>query len=1139
MLGNAIDGTLGKYESRTQTIKIKLRGIPATLLRGMSAAETFTHEIIHHVVYPYLDKKNKHTDHLRWIWEVSRKHIKPRAFLELDANGNPPSKPTRAQMRAAKDTWNYIFNNLESSQMQITDPLTGMTEVVVKHNGFHEFVAHATTNLQLIRALQRNIPLNEEIRKGRKASMTPSKATSGTFQVLGDVVTHLFERVMEYIHVITNNIFKMDNPTADVTVREMLKNIINTNQQANLSILSQMQNVEDNLNNKTKEAIKAAVQSKATSFVISKLSAVSGKNIPIVSSIAGTVASAGATAQHLSRASKEQVSDYVDSLHSMFRMEEESVIGYTFREAQGVNKRTAFVHKLKAIRSRFIDAMRQNTQSNIMSFINQNLFAGKLTEAENKAMYYIVGKADLQSLNYSAADLISVLSNDIALTTKIEAIKKELEAKFPDTFNYYIKHADSLGHYMQTGKANEYMPYKNAHTIARLINATSHRHLVKNPAVAEKLINELASLYAIEYSNVDNRDIVANMLTNNPSAVEASMELHKKTLELALVHNFDNNPMLTEKGYVGDVTNPKRSLVFAYQHEVAAYLKDGYKLVYNNPIMKDKYDDNKEEMYVLVNPYGAMNTLQGGALSSTNNRARGTNLIQVRNENGKNQLLNDPLDNYLDGLDDINNYLANIGGEINAQFTAQNTKTTSDNILFPSINDKGDIVNFRYQMLHETKVDALQLRDKFDESMAYLVSHTKDKRNTTVINRIAARAVFDDYTKFAARELHDYVYIGRDSQEKEYRDLWYKIPYDARQEFGALFGVEGLYIRKRNIDNFFGQRELRSKEIFEAINNRFNNQLTRALVTVASKTKYRRYEDGFFELMGMIRDTIVIKFGSTAAVNIFSNWILTSVKTGNFLTAISDTAEGFKYANQYMNTLRNLEQIKLQLDTKKNLTVSEKRGLLSDKLRMEDELHHNPVGYLIKQGVFQTIVEDLDSENEMYSFSSELATSLEKYSKKVPDVVRDLFKFALIQHDTRLYKFMHKTTQLSDFAGRYALYKHNVSKGMSNEANIKDITETFVDYGYATHPIIAFLNKSNFLMFTKYGIRIQKVLATLLIEKPFSLIMLLGSQGLFGNVEDPLDAIMTPEELIQKMSTPWTSAWNSVGETIITAPFTD
>lgn len=1138
MLGNAIDGTLGNYQASTKTIQIKLRTIPATLLRGMSAAETFAHEMIHHVVYPYLDKKNKYTDNLRWIWEVAAKYVKPEHFLPLDANGQPVKNPTYSQKKEAILTWRYIFQNSQSSQRQVTDPLTGLTETEVKHNGFHEFVAHATTNLQLIRVLRDNIQLNEEIRKGRQFTMTPSQAESGLFQRLGDVVAFLAHEVMEYFYVLSNKVFKLNSASADKVVLEMVRKMIDTNQKANLAILAKMQQAEDNLNSRTRGWITSAVQSNFTSKVITGLGKV-GNAVPLVAPVFKGAAHGLQTVQNLSRGNRKDASEFVERMHRNLRLEEDSIIGYTYREMQGFNDRTGFVHKLKAIRSRFIDAMRENTQANIISYIRQDLFKGNLAEAVNKAMYYVVGKADLQSLNYTAAELIEVLTDNKKLSKRIKDLKKELEAKFPDTFNYYIKHADSLGHYMQTGKALEYMPYKNAYTIARLINAPTHRSKVKNANEAEKLIDELATLYALDYADTTAKELVADALTNNPEAVQASMEIHRKALALALKENFEGNKLFTEKGYVGDVTNPKRSLVFAYDYELNNYLAEGYVKVYDNRIIKDKYDDNKVEMFVLVNPYGSLNTLQGGSLSTTNNKARGTNLIQVRNENGKNLPMNDPLDNFFDGIDDINTYLANIGGEIDAQFTAQSTKAPNANILFPSINDKGKVINLRYQMLHSTKVDALQLRDNFDESMAYLVSHTKDKRNTTVINRLAAKAVFDDFTKYSNKEMYDYVFIGKDSQEKEYRDLWFKIPYDARQEFESLFGQEGLFIRKRNIDNFFGQRELRSKEIFAMINKRFNDPLTKALVTVANKTTYRKYEDGFFEAMKMVKDTIVIKFGTTAAVNIFSNAILVGLKTGNFFGGIADTAEGFKYATQYMNTLKNLERVKLQLSTKKGLTASEKRGLLSDKLRMQDELYSNPVGYLIKQGVFQTIVEDLDSENEKFAFSTELASSLDKYTNKVPAVVKDVFKFALITHDTRLYKFMHRTTQLSDFAARYALFKHNESRGMKNAENIKDITETFVDYSYATHPIIAFLNNTNFLMFTKYGIRIQKILFMLLVEKPFSLIMLLGSQGLFGDIEDPMDAAIGIDTVVQKFGTPITSIINSFGETILTAPITD
>lgn len=1134
-LGDAQDGTVGRYKPKSNAIEMKLRtGVPS-LLRGMSNAETYVHEMLHHIVEPLLDKKNVYTDRLRWLHEVASRHVKPEHLVELDAFGNKIANPTQAQLDAAQETWNYIFKNDKYVSQTVINPITGMAEHQVKNNGFQEFVAYAATNKQLRKVLEENEDLNKEFRRGRKLEFKPSSSKSGIFTKMSNWVTHFTEVLFDYLAKATDKFYRLDGGKADKAVLEALDGVINLHIKY-LTAAASNTTVESKLNRAVKDFIYDAINSKVLTNVKNKTA---GSPDASIKGITHNAISALQRFSHV--ASSNQLGDDIDQIYRLFDITEDNIIGATITEMQGANSKTAYAHSLKRVTNTFIDNMRITVRSNIKHFINDNLFSNGLTAANKVSVYYALIKADWKSLNYSVQDIAQFLRDAKHREKRINEIKAELKKEFPNNYNFYTKHALNLGLYIQTKTMNEVAGAKNARMIAELNNARGVNGKLLRPLegdsdLAEKLIDELATLHSLSFVDTDYLNDAANLIDSNPESVAAVIKLHEKTHDLALKENFNDNPLLMEKGYVADVTDPKSSLVFVYDYEVPAMLAEGYEQLHDAPIPKDKLDPNGAKMYVMVSRVNTVNTLQGGAFSTTGERARGTNLIQVRNHNNKDNLIPD-YQAYLDGVQDIETYHKKLENEILKQFTTMDTQDSDNFTAIPTYNDLGHLVSVRYEMPLANKKEALRLHDFFDEALAYTASNIKDKVNSKAINRITVKALFDDFVKYknSKDDIKEYVFIGKTSGNPKYRDLWYMLPYDTREEIKTTFGGEGFYIRRRNVADIMGQREMRTAEILQGVDNIFNSQFTKALVRMARTSKFRKYEEIVMELMKIVRDTIVVKSGVVAFGNIMSNWILAIIKTGNIVKTTKNIINGFTYTNRYMYLKKEVEQIKLTLSTK-SLTKDEQTELLAKMRNMQDEMKNNPIDFLVKNGVYQTVVEDIEPENEEFSYASDFEKYINKYTSKVPDVLTDAAKFMFMTHDTRMYKFLFKATQLGDFAARYALFEHNKEEGMNDVRNIQDIMDTYIDYDYATHPVLGYLNKMNFLLFTKYLFRIQKVLFNLAIEKPANMLMLLMSQNVLGDITDPTDSLFGLDAIMNRMSNFIESMLDSLGMTLTTAP---
>ena len=105
---------------------------------------------------------------------------------------------------------------------------------------------------------------------------------------------------------------------------------------------------------------------------------------------------------------------------------------------------------------------------------------------------------------------------------------------------------------------------------------------------------------------------------------------------------------------------------------------------------------------------------------------------------------------------------------------------------------------------------------------------------------------------------------------------------------------------------------------------------------------------------------------------------------------------------------------------------------------------------------------------------------------------------------------MHKATQLSDFMARYALYQHTTTRKkdtLSKADALQLAADSFINYDVPLPKGMQYLDHMGLIMFTKYFMRIQRVLVKLAMDKPgrvlamvaLSNVMPLGDHVLTGS----------------------------------------
>ena len=113
-----------------------------------------------------------------------------------------------------------------------------------------------------------------------------------------------------------------------------------------------------------------------------------------------------------------------------------------------------------------------------------------------------------------------------------------------------------------------------------------------------------------------------------------------------------------------------------------------------------------------------------------------------------------------------------------------------------------------------------------------------------------------------------------------------------------------------------------------------------------------------------------------------------------------------------------------------------------------------------------------------------------------------------MHHSTAPYKIMSYATQISDFLARYTLYQHDIQT-MSHEQAVQRASEAFINYDIPTHRMMQYANDSGLIMFSKYYVRIQKVLGRIYKDAPGRVMALLAAEHMFGDQPTVLDSGFT------------------------------
>ena len=617
----------------------------------------------------------------------------------------------------------------------------------------------------------------------------------------------------------------------------------------------------------------------------------------------------------------------------------------------------------------------------------------------------------------------------------------------------------------------------------------------------------MVALYAMKYSSMEQQLLAKDVLRaeNNRSdagnGVEFVLKAHQQLEADALERLFNNNPLHMIHGYVPDITNPHTDVQTVNAEQGKDLVAQGYELV--GKVSKDPTDPDAEPKFTYVRKGGGLTRYLSGAMSLTDLAHKGTTVhngylntntqVGLKNAQTNAAIWNQKVSRMRQIRDSSRDMSQGKGGQ-----------------MVPLLDENGENVNWRYMMSAKTKDTLLERDNRFEQVLGTLAGSVFDKESSVKQNTNVIAALREHYEADYGKNPNSYVFIGPKSEDAHLQEIWNMLPEATKQQVRKTWGQDGMWVGKDAVDILFGYRKFSLNDMFqkkpearrkyEEFVVHFFDLFFKSCGYSDAKRKnlikrvgwrIARGERAWQEVVRETKDIIVVKSGLVTLGNILSNMSLLMAKGVPFTSILHHHKVIIGAVMAYQKDSKRLADLKTLL--KLGHTQGKAQAIQDEIVELKDAIARNPAKKLIDEGLLPSIVEDVAADDDIYSYKSELGEKMEKYTDKIPTALKTIGKTLYMAEDTWMYQSFSKMAQLSDFVARYTLYQHLTEKAnnpLSHAEAVKEASDAFVNYDVPMHKSLQWTDDMGFTMFTKYFLRIQRVLMKTFKEHPLRVLMM-------------------------------------------------
>lgn len=734
-----------------------------------------------------------------------------------------------------------------------------------------------------------------------------------------------------------------------------------------------------------------------------------------------------------------------------------------------------------------------------------------LTKEDRTAMTYSLLRTDLQSVLHiegmSLNNLHKLVSNTGYRKQQINNLEKTI-SQYANGNDKIIR-AKALGFWMATGRNTLGRDLVlNAKAIAT--GAATHYSTVGiEPTLDEvNAIDALASMYALSYTKTENRVRTAAVMERElargkDNGIKMLMATYANLIEDSANTLFAGNQLSRIKGYLPEDTNPHHDLraVESGSADEAALVNMGYQKV--SPLSQDSLSKHSGRVLYVTKENGYQRTVSG-TFSLTGSQRKGSSL------SGDRAVADRVRADELEQLRQAS--YADVRGREALSHTAFDPTQIQDNHVVPVLSTDGHIMDFRYMASHNTRDTFLDRNNDFADLVGRLAGQNIDKGDAPSQNAKILEALHEDSTANILKNPNAYFEIGPNAPTERGREIWAMMPYESRTKATSLWGADRMYIRNDLVNLTFGFRKYSLANIFDVDPEQRNiaQGVAAGLLEAAFGDKAKAYvikgERGIQEFMQFYKDTIVIRNLKTQFSNIMSNTALLAAYGVNPVRMVKDIrtalVAGIDYRKQYSLLLKYQQQQRAGIGN-----FAQMESLINET---QDRLNANPLAKFIQAGMMPTIVEDVQPDADGYTYGSKIRKKFNEVSAHLPASAVTAARWAVIDKGTAPHKFLSDAAQFSDFAAKYALYKHlteHARDRLSHTEALQRASDAFVNYDIPATATRQYLDDMGITMFTKYRVRIQRAMFYLMDKRPASVMAHMAITGQFTHAPDAMEPL--------------------------------
>lgn len=1083
---------------------------PGMLTQGirMSAAEVYAHEMIHHITHFGLKNNNNLRQQTSKLFDITYKEFTKaygdnafKVFMN-DPNADLNDPANAHEIIAAKERWEYVFNSEQRADGS--------------YAALDEFLTHGMTNENFKRELDK-LTIDH-------ATLKNNEAILGIFEKnIQTTIVNLFTRIMDFVQTTFRNQQHSSN------VAQELENLVKA-----LSLIENKQ---------------AGVLFQAAANGEAKLAAFGVKMDDKVKEFANKQMNKTAIGKMITDLKKFPELDNFLS-HQMrltmlwYNDKEQGLLQSIATEMTGTTERFRPLYDLLSKRKIVIDQAK-NDVAQVMRDTLNDLFKRTLESQEKAAITKVLLKGDISSLldKSSLTAIQGFIDNKDKRQTHIDGLLAQIKttitpivtnkAELAEYMTFFEGGITDLAYGMITSESfKEGVNYRNAHNLALMSNTGYDGKLIGsvfNHVV--DLLDQAASVKSIDYMRSADKATISSLMSEDMSAIEDVLKSHNVLKQQTLTDLFYDNPTLMEKGYTKTILNGRIQMEFGTLADEQRFADQGY--TRNGEIPRDPQDPVRDTIYVYTNVGGGtINDLQEGIVSFTANKTKGANSYDIELQIGND--INPAV------TADVNNkrVLAVLDDKVKNMLTST-TRTSGielgESYMTPKFNAVGKMTSMRYIMSEFAKDTYLQQFSEFDSVLAAMASTRVDKLNTPEINKDVVVALKEMWDKDRVNYAGGFVSISPYSEHKRHRDIYNMFTPKMKQHILSEWGNNEMLVPQEMVDLVFGQRKYSILEMFGKTKEERNiaetlivegmqfalgfmnpfvdsdKQVQSVLGRTANRAK--SIEDFLTQLTKLAKGNIVVRNFFVTWGNHVSNVMYLKSKGTPLKSIIPlqreaiDSALRYQADNSKLQVLINKRDI---IKDKQSLSVADRNimvtNLTREIKRLENEIAINPSTAMIAAGLLPSIVDDVDTGHIQSPYKFGLNKAIDDGLGKLHPMAEKVGRTIFMTEDTESYRMLNNAVKMTDYVGRYVLYKHYTKGGMEHKDAVSAVAAEFIDFAPPTHRMIEYANNIGLVWFSKYQLRVLKHIKNVVTDHPFSTLATfiigqqLGNQNILNSI---------------------------------------